>query len=54
MDWLEHLTNEAKEIVKNGLGKLTLNVGPTGKDQTNVLIECGKSSKRFVINRYED
>ena len=52
--WLEHYERLGKEIVKNGLGKLTLNVGPIGKDQTSVFIECGKDSKRFIVDRYEE
>jgi len=52
--WQQHFERLGKEIVRNGLGKLTLNVGPIGKDQTSVFIECGKDSRRFIIARDDE
>ena len=40
MTWDECLLTKAKEIVKHGQGKLNLNVGPSGVDETNILIEA--------------
>jgi hypothetical protein len=48
--WQDYLMQQAKEIVKHNQGKLTFNVGPTGRDDVSIFIEAGKAT-RFIVKR---
>ena len=51
MTWLEEYIKRGKDIVRHGRGKLTLIVGPTGKDKTAIQIQAGECGKH-EIDRY--
>lgn len=50
MNWLEHLTNEAKKIILHGDGELSFIARPNGTSEVKVIIKAGESHS-FIVKK---